>query len=208
MTAGSGATVDGGTLTIANHSDDQAVTPAVTIAFDNADLFSSVTLSANAGGPTSTATYNPTTTTESITFVFDHPLVIPAGGVANYNLSVTVTSNPQMTMRSRQFYYAGIAGMRRGSSGQGWLALLAVLSFINLGAAGLGGARRRRVLALVILIVALASQVGCDTGTLPDSNLTPSSTQTATSVFAASTSGQQLTVVGLPQTLSTITLGE
>jgi hypothetical protein len=206
----------GGTILIANNSGGPMVTSQLTISFDNADLFSSATITGTAGGATSTATVNPITggnspeQTNNTIFNLVPPLVIPTGATANYTLVTTISSNPNVSMRrSPMMYAAMIPGDGFGDSG-GFLASMLLLS---LGTAFISKSRPRRMFfALAIVLLAVTSQVGCDNGSVgssPSSTLSSvqKSTQTAMHVKAASMkTGSKINVAGLPIVMSTISV--
>jgi len=183
-------------------------TSSVTISFNNADLFTTATLTGTQGANTVTATVNPITGGDSPEHanntVFDFsPLSIPPGACASFSLSVTITNNPDISMRRTPVVYASlIAGSERGPN-------LSAFALLLLCAVGLGGARRRRTMIAVILILAaLATQIGCDTGGLPSSlsseNQQPQSTQTVVKVAVAIQTGAAVPVSGLPVKISTV----
>jgi hypothetical protein len=169
IAVGPGATVNSGSFTVKNTSGTPLVTPAAVISFNNADFFSSATLTAIAGPNTSTATLNPIIGGNSpqqpnnTTFVLQPPLVVPTGQTATYSLSVTVVANPAITMRNLPVMYAAMVGGRATGSN----ALLVALALLELCAAGISTTRRRRLLMALLLLLALASQVGCDNGSVP-----------------------------------------
>jgi hypothetical protein len=204
-TGGPGATVSGGTLGVANVSGTPMVTSSVMISFDNADLFSSATLTATAGSNTSTATVNPVTGGNSpevpnnTIFNLVPPLVIPTGASAKFNLAVTLSANPNITMRGGRVMYAAMMGGGSESAGSG--ALLIAMALLGLCGAGVGGSRRRRTLFALIVVLAMATQVGCDNGSLgrgPGGGGPVMSTQTAKHVAAAHLDTSPINVGGLP----------
>jgi len=202
-----GGTVGGGKLTVQNSSPAPITISSTTIDFDNADLFSSTTLTASAGGVTETSKFMPTVTTTSIQYRFTPPLIVPKGGAATFSLSLTISTTPQITMRRPQVIYAGLFDAGAGHGSPGLTALGGVLMLLSLCTAGLGGSRRRTMIALIILMLAAASQVGCDNGSVPSSSGgTIMSTQTATGVAAAAQTGGPVGVGGLPAHLSTISV--
>ena len=213
--AGPGATVSGGTLGVANVSGAPMVTSSVMISFGNADLFSSATLVATAGGNPSTATINPNTGGNSpevpnnTTFNLAPPLVIPTGASATFNLMVTVSSNPSITMRRQRFAYAAIvAGSGDEPTGSG--ALLIAMALLGLCAAGVGGSRHRRTLFALIIVLAVATQVGCDNGTIGHGGSNGGgpviSTQVAKHVAAAKMDANPIVVGGLPVVMGKVAL--
>jgi len=134
-------------------------------------------------------------------------LIVPKGGAATFSLSLTISTTPQITMRRPQVIYAGLFDAGAGHGSPGLTALGGVLMLLSLCTAGLGGSRRRTMIALIILMLAAASQVGCDNGSVPSSSGgTIMSTQTATGVAAAAQTGGPVGVGGLPAHLSTISV--
>ena len=213
-----GATVTAGTLMITNNSGGTMVTPKLTISFNNADLFSSATLTGVVGESQSTATVQPLTggnspeQANSTVFNLSPPLDIPNGETATYTLTVTVSNNPHVTMRRSPLKYAAmIPGDGFGASG-GFLAAILLLSF---GTTLVAKSRPRRMFfVLVIVMLALTSQVGCDNGSGGGGGESgsggggggsvPTSMQTAEGVTATNTEDAPIIVSGLPIVLSTI----
>jgi len=209
---GPGATVSGGTLGVANVSGAPMVTSSVMISFDNADLFSSAKLTATAGSNISTATVNPITggnspeVANNTTFNLVPPLVIPTGASATFSLAVTLTANPSITMRGGHVTYAAMVG--GGSESAGSSALLIAMALLALCGAGVGGSRRRRTLFALIVVLAMAAQVGCDNGSVGRGagGGHPVSTQTAKHVAAAHLDTSPITVGGLPVVMGRVSL--
>ena len=84
---GPGQTISGGTLTLQNTSGSAESVAQVSVQESSPALFSALTLSARVGGgPTQTQTGKPGSTT---VFSFSPALLVPAGGTATFNLSVT-----------------------------------------------------------------------------------------------------------------------
>jgi Prenyltransferase and squalene oxidase repeat len=215
VSAGPGATVSSGTFMIENTSGTTLVAPAVTISFDNADLFSSATLTGTAPAmTTSTATLNPVSGGNSpeapnnTTFVLRPALVIPTGETATFSLSVMLTNNPSVTRREGPVMVAAIIGGGTTASN----AFLVVLALLELCAAGMSSTRRKRVLMALVLIAALASQVGCDNGSTSSGPGTSSSgviqsKQTAMQVAAKKQANNDpVGVAGLPVFMGTVSL--
>ncbi len=217
ITSAPGATVTAGTLTVMNNSGATMVTPKVTISFDNADLFSSATLTGVVGESQSTATVVPVTggnspeQANSTDFNLTPPLDIPNGETATYTLTVTVSNNPKVTMRRSPVKYAAmIPGEGFGGSG-GFLAAMLLLS---LGTTLVAKSRPRRMFfALVIVMLAVTSQVGCDNGSSGSGGggsgggggrSVPASTQTVEGVEANNLADAPVIVGGLPIVLSMI----
>ncbi len=201
-----GGTVGGGTLMVHNTSPAPITISSTTIDFDNADLFTSTTVTGSAGGVTETSQFTPTFTTTRIEYKFTPPLMVPKGGAATFSLSLTITTNPQITMRRPHVVYAGMFDIGAGRS-PGLGALSAALMLLSLCTAAVGGSRRRTIMALILLALVVASQVGCDNGSVPTSNGGPiMSTQTATGVGAAHPTGGPVGVGGLPAFLSTVSV--
>jgi hypothetical protein len=196
VTGAPGGTVPGGVLNVGNNSGVPATISSVTIAFDNADLFTTTKLTATAAGVTETSQFNPTFSTTSIDYTFSPPLVVPKGESASFSLSLTITTTPQITMRQPRAIYAGTFGTGAGGNYHSLTPLCGLLMGLSLAMAGMGSSRRRLMIALVILVLAAASQVGCDSGSIPSSSGAYESTQTAMSVAAAKQTGGPITVGG------------
>lgn len=209
-TGGPGSTVTTGTLQVSDTcgSGEKAIS-SVTIAFDNADLFTSTLLTGEAGGVTETSPFKPALdfgaiTTTSIDYKFVPPLVVPKGGTATFSLAVTITTTPQMTMRGAHVVYAGLFSLVAGRGSLGLGTLAGALMLLNLCSATIGGSRRLTLIALIVLMLALASQVGCDNGSVPTGGPI-TSTQTAMGV-AANQNGVPLEIGGLPAVLGTVSV--
>jgi hypothetical protein len=207
---------------VMNNSGGTMITPKLTISFANADLFSSATLTGVVGETQSTATVSPITggnspeQANSTDFNLAPPLHVPNGQTATYTLTVTVSNNPKITMRRSPVKYAAmIPGSGFGGSG-GFLAAMLLLS---LGTTLVAKSRPRRMFfVLVIVMLAVTSQVGCDNGSVGSlsgsgsggggggGRSVPTSTQTAMHVAANNMGGIPLTVGGFPIVLSTITV--
>jgi hypothetical protein len=218
ITSVPGATVTAGTLMIMNNSGGTMITPKLTISFANADLFSSATLTGVVGETQSTATVSPITggnspeQANSTDFNLAPPLHVPNGQTATYTLTVTVSNNPKITMRRSPVKYAAmIPGSGFGGSG-GFLAAMLLLS---LGTTLVAKSHPRRLFfVLVIVMLALTSQVGCDNGSSGSGGESggggggggsvPTSMQTVQGVTATNTDGGPIIVSGLPIVLSTI----
>jgi hypothetical protein len=192
----------------------------VTISFDNADLFSSATVTATVGESTSTATVVPVTGGDSpeqpnlTVFNLEPPLVVPEGESATINLSVVVSATPNVTMWRRPVMYAS---MIPGDGLRGWGGgLLASILLLSVGTMLVTSSRPRRMyFVLVIVLLAMTSQGGCDNGSVGSlsgsgsgggggGGSVPISTQTAMSVAAANMEKTPITVGGFPIVLSTI----
>ena len=148
------------------------VTSQVTISFDNADLFSSATVTATVGDASSTATVVPLTGGDSpeqpnlTVFNLEPPLVVPAGESATISLSVVVSSTPNVTMLRRPMMYASILP-GDGLRGWGGGGMLAAILLLSVGTMLVTSSRPRRMyLVLVIVLLAMTSQVGCDNGSI------------------------------------------
>ena len=196
-----GGTVGAGSLTVNNTSGAPMLTPSVTIAFNNADLFTSATLTATVGTSNQTATVVPN---NSSTFTFNPPVNVPLGQSVSYSLEVTITPTPQITRRERPIAYASILPL--GSS-RGFAVAAAVVTLLGVCAYLLGITRANRMmLMLALLLLAMTAEVGCDTGSIGSPSGPQFSTQTATDVAAHNQAGGPLTVGGLPVVLSNITV--
>jgi hypothetical protein len=103
-------------------------------------------------------------------------------------------------------YASMIPGDGLGGSG-GFLASMLLLS---VGTTRVSKSRPRRMFfALMIVLLVLTSQVGCDNGSVGSSGSTSGtqiSTQTAKQVAAANEAGSNIAVAGLPIKLSTISV--
>ncbi|MGD0075270.1 MAG: hypothetical protein ABSD31_13165 [Candidatus Binataceae bacterium] len=188
-------------------------TSSLTISFNNADLFTTATLTGIQGENTVTATLNPVTGGNSpeqpnnTVFNFS-PLNIPPGECANFSLSVTITSTPLISTRQTPLIYASLIAISEpGANGLG--VLLGAMALLGLCTAAVSGARRRRTtIAVILFLASLATQTGCDTGGLPAS-LSPSadkpqSTQIVVKVNVTTSSGAGVPVSGLPVQISTV----
>jgi hypothetical protein len=216
ITSAPGATVTAGTLMVTNNSGATMVTPKVTISFGNADLFSSATVTGVVGDSQSKATVTPlsggNSPEQANSTDFNLTLHVPNGQTATYTLMVTVSNNPKTTMRRSPVKYAAmIPGEGFGGSG-GFLASMLLLS---LGTTLVAKSRPRRMFfVLVILMLAVTSQVGCDNGSGGSGGESgsggggggkvPTSMQTVEGVTATNTDGGPIIVSGLPIVLSTI----
>lgn len=109
-------------------------------------------------------------------------------------------------MRKTRAIYAGMFDIGAGRS-PGLGALSAALMLLSLCTAAVSGSRRRTMIALILLMLAVASQVGCDSGSVPSSSGGPfESTQNASMVAAASPTGGPIGIGGLPVFMSIITV--
>jgi hypothetical protein len=213
IAAGPGATVSSGAFNVHNTGGVPLVTPMVVISFDNADLFSLATLTETLGPNTSTAIVNPLAGGNSpeqpnnTAFFLQPPLVVPAGQTATFSLLVTITANPQITKRGGPVMYAGmIGGEATGSN-----AFLVGLALLELCASAIGGTRPRRLLMTLSLLLALASQVGCDNGSVSSPSAPTfgviQSRQTAMQVDAKEPANNEpVMVAGLPVVMGTVSL--
>jgi hypothetical protein len=211
--AGPGTTVNSGSFTVINTSGTTLIAPTVTISFDNADVFSSATLTGAVGPVFSAATVNPVDggnspeQPNSTSFALEPPLVVPTGQTATFSLSVTVSNNPQQTRQDQPIKYAGVIGGAANGSG----ALLIGLALLELCATGMSSSRRRRLLMAGILLFFLASQVGCDNGSTGGGAGATSgivqSTQTAMQVAAMKRANNNpVAVGGLPVEMGTVAI--
>jgi hypothetical protein len=210
--AGPGATVSSGTFTLQNTGGTALITQVVTISFNNADLFTSATITATVGPNTSTATVNPKAGGNSpeqpndTAFLLQPPLVVPPGQTATLSLAVTVTANPQISKRDGPVMYAAmVAGGTTGST-----EFLIALLLMELCAVGIGTTRRRRVLIALLLLLALVSPVGCNNSSSGPGTASGvvQSTQTATQVEAMPQANNDPAVVtGLPAVMGTVSVG-
>jgi hypothetical protein len=198
---------------VANNSGAPMVTSQVTITFDNADLFSSATVTATVGEATSTATVVQVTGGDSpehpnmTVFNLEPPLVVPAGESATINLSVVVSTTPNVTMLRRPVMYAS---MVPGDGLRGWGGgLLASMLLLSVGTMLVTNSRPRRMyFVLVIVLLAMTSQVGCDNGSIgspsggssgSSSSVPKVSNQNARGVTANNqNTGDPITVSGFP----------
>ncbi len=192
-------------LKVGNSTGAPMTISTVSISFDNADLFTSTVLTGSAGGVTETSQFSPTVSTTNIDYTFSPPLVVPKGQSATFSLSLTITTTPQITMRKTRAIYAGMFDIGAGRS-PGLGALSAALMLLSLCTAAVNGSRRRTMIA-ILLMLAVASQVGCDSGSVPSSSGGPfESTQNASRVAAASPTGGPIGIGGLPVFMSKITV--
>ncbi len=213
------------------------------MSFSNADLFTSVTVTASAGGNSETVTVlNPQTFGNSpeqpnlTPFNFNPPLMVPPGTMAMFSAVACITSTPNITMRRSHLMYAAMnpvcmpiptptpsltmrrsplmyAAMIPGDGFGGSGGLLASMLLLSLGTTLVSKSRPRRMFfALVIVLLAMTSQVGCDNGSVGTSG--PSSTaqtsvQKAKSVALAKMNGTPIPVAGFEHggiVLSTISV--
>jgi hypothetical protein len=110
-------------------------------------------------------------------------------------------------MRNLPVMYAAMAGGRATGSN----ALLAALALLELCAAGISITRRRRLLMALLLLLTLASQVGCDNGSVPSpppaTTGVISSTQTAMELEAMKqVNNNPVKIAGLPIVMGTVSL--
>ena len=70
-------------------------------------------------------------------------------------------------MRGVRVIYAGMLGNGSGGEYRGLGPLSGVLILLSIATAAFGGSRRRVTIALIILMIAAVSQVGCDSGSVP-----------------------------------------
>jgi hypothetical protein len=205
-------TCNGGTVTIGNNGPVPITTPQLTVEFDNADLFSSATMTATVGGATFTSapvaplSYgNSPEQPNNTPFTFDPPLVIPAGGAVTYTLSTTIVANPNVTMGRPPVMYAA---MIPGDGLGGWGGLLASMLLLSVGTTLVSKSRPRRMyFVLVIVLLAMTSQVGCDNGSVGSSGSTAG---TQHSIQKANELKDQnlnnIAVAGLPRVMSKISV--
>jgi hypothetical protein len=205
-------TCNGGTVTIGNNGPVPITTPQLTVEFDNADLFSSATMTATVGGATFTSapvaplSYgNSPEQPNNTPFTFDPPLVIPAGGAVTYTLSTTIVANPNVTMGRPPVMYAA---MIPGDGLGGWGGLLASMLLLSVGTTLVSKSRPRRMyFVLVIVLLAMTSQVGCDNGSVGSSGSTAGtqhSTQKANELKDQNLNN--IAVAGLPRVMSKISV--
>ena len=185
----------------------------MSVIFNNADLFASATMTATVGETTFTSDQvspkafgdSPEHSNNTV-FTFNPPVVIPAGAVATYNLSATISNNPHITMRSPPVMYASmIPGDASGGSG----GLLAAMLLLSVGTALVSRSRPRRLyFALVIALLAMTSQVGCDNGSSGGSSGSSATVQTSTQRAHELTdgSGNAIAVAGLPRIISKVSV--
>ena len=204
---------NGGTFTVTNPTGAPITTSDVTVSFGNADLFASATITASVGDVVqSTAPVAPLSGGNSpeeknaTTFAFNLPFVIPAGATATYNLSAIMSNNPSISMRRPPMMYAS---MIPEDGPTGWGGLLAAMLLLSVGTTLVASSRPRRMFyVLVIVLLAMTSQVGCDNGSVSSSSGIATSTQRAKHVTAADHLGNQVVVGGLipPIVLSRISV--
>jgi hypothetical protein len=189
---------------------------SVTIRFDNADLFSLTMLTGSVPSDPSQSSQdsqfippsdNGATIPTDHTYTFAKPFIVPNGEGANFSLSLTITTNPQITLLRTPVIRAGLVDFGAGPGSHGWGALPGVLMLLSLCTTVFATGRRRTVIALIILMLAAASQVGCDNGSVPGpSGGVPMSTQTARDVAAMNPAHENVGVGGLPALMSTISV--
>ncbi|HTY54264.1 MAG TPA: hypothetical protein VMB26_03635 [Candidatus Binataceae bacterium] len=210
-----GTTTTGGTFQLCNVSGNQTMTSSsLTISFNNADLFTTVTLTGVQGQNTVTVTLNPIIGGDSPEHpnntVFNYsPLPIPPGTCANFSLSVTITGNPLISMAEPGVVYASLVPIS-GSGSHRARVLLAAIALLIICTSLLGGTRRRTILAGIVLVVALAGQSGCDSGGGGSNSNSgfigpnPQSAQTVVAIEVMTQEGAPLAVSGLPAFISNV----
>jgi hypothetical protein len=178
---------------------------SVTIAFASANLFTSTVVTGSAAGVTQTSEFTPAFTTKSIEYKMTPPLMVPTAGSATFSLSMTITTDPQATARRAGAVYAGLFDLGTGGGSPGLGAMTGALLLLSVCTGLISGSRRRTTAALIILMLVAASQVGCDSGSVPASNTVYYSNQTATAIAAAGPKGA-VGIGGLPAFLSHFTI--
>jgi len=137
-------------------------------------------------------------------FTFNPPIVIPNGEAATYTLTTTVATT--LTMRSSPMMYASmIPGDGTGGSG----GLLAAMLLLSVGTLMVSRSRPRRLyFALVIAMLAMTSQVGCDNGSSGGSSGSPAVVQKSTQKAnqLKDPSHNNIPVTGLPKIISRISV--
>jgi hypothetical protein len=160
----------------------------------------------NLGPNGSTATVNPVEGGNSpeqannTAFLLQPPLVIPAGQTATFRQTIRVTANPQLTKAGEPLMYAAMVGDDAARSNE-FLVAFALLEWC--------AARCRRLLMVLLLLLTLASEVGCDNGSVSAgagaSSAAIHSTQTAIEVDAVKQeNNERVVVAGLPVGLGSV----
>jgi hypothetical protein len=214
---GPGSTVPSGSFNLTNTTGMPEVTTTVTIQFGNSDLFSSATITGNAGGANSVGTVSgPTGEIEvaTETFTLSPPLVIPPGGTATFSLSTTIAPVGDTDTSSNRWgrgqpIYAGLLGSlfsERGP-GRGLTPLFGACALLGVCLLGASARTRRRVWILLLALMLIAvTQVGCDSGRpFPTPGGPQMSTQTATGAAATIPTGP-VRFGGLPVVMGTVTV--
>ena len=205
-----GSTVSGGTFQVCNKSTVALTLSNLTISFDNADLFTTSTLTGTQGPNTVTSTIEPITGGDSpehpnnTAYNFS-PLGIPGGQCANFSLSVTITLHPEITMGHPLATYASLIAVSGPNSSRANL-LLGAFAIVGLCSVMLGGTRRRRIaIAATLFLAAIATQSGCDNGsTSGQVNELPQSLQTVMRVPITTQAGESVPASGLPVIISMV----
>ncbi len=153
-TVAPGGTTGGGKLKVGNTSGGPMIVSSVTITLDNADLFTSTTVTGSVPSdpsqpaqevrylPPSDNGANPPPITVH-TYTFPTPFTVANGESAEFSLSLTVSANPQITMRGVRVIYAGMLGNGSGGEYRGMGPLSGVLILLSIATAAFGGSRRR-----------------------------------------------------------------
>jgi hypothetical protein len=196
-----GGTVGAGSLTVNNTSGAPLITPSVTIGFDNADLFTSATLTATVGHTASTSTVVPATGT---TFTFNPPVTIPFGRSVTYSLSATITTRPNITRRELPIAYASIFPFGQSREANIFASLIGLSCALALLTAG--SSKRRLMFAAALVLLLVSVETGSDNGSIGGPSGAQFSTQTARDVAAENQTGGPVTIGGLPVVMSTITV--
>lgn len=221
-----------GSFTATNNGTGSVTVTSVTIELSNPGAFSSISLSATAGGTSQTANFSSLATDNTASFSL--PALTP-GAQAIFTLSAQVSSNPTTSMAApggafgqEPVIYAAMAGSPAQTPRSAWILILLALGFAAAGGVfmrvrrrwsahgerpsaifGRGAAqsaRRRWAGALLfIVLIAAVSEIGCGDRTIFGTSSGGSGTTSSTqSVTALGVSTGS--VGNLPATLGTITI--
>jgi len=191
----SGATVGGGSVTIANTSKGPESISAVTVSVSRPGLFSQLVLT----GGGQTVTISPVAS--SVTFAFNPPIAVASGNSATFTLSATLAGSTASSPMNHAGF--GVTPHWIGRQIAAGTMPMAALLLMGLALAMRSAADcRRRALPILIAIGLCATAIGC--GGNDSSPPPPSSTQSVTAA-KVSNAGGTVTVGGLPGNLGTIT---